>query len=142
MGISACTKDVLWVGHSVPIKTLAAGGEAVAPMGVTGPGSNTFFDIAMANSLLGTRFKMVQGYRGSVELDLAMERRETDGRANTWDGWASAKPDWLTNKWVVHLVQIGLSRLPEIGDVPLFLDLVKDPADRQVAEFRGSAIPP
>src|SRR5258708_8485502 len=107
---------------------------------VTGPGSNTFFDIAMANRLLGTRFKMVQGYRGSVELDLAMERRETDGRANTWDGWAAAKPDWLARRWVVHLVQTGLSKLPEIGDVPLFLDLVKDPADRQVAEFLSGAI--
>ncbi len=95
----------------------------------------------MANRLLGTRFKMVQGYRGSVELDLAMERRETDGRANTWDGWAAAKPDWLARRWVVHLVQTGLSKLPEIGDVPLFLDLVKDPADRQVAEFLSGATP-
>ena len=54
--------------------------------------------------------------------------------------WAAAKPDWLANKWVVHLVQIGPSRLPEIGDVPLFVDLVKNPADRQVAEFLSSAI--
>src|SRR5258707_5170604 len=106
MGISACTKDVLWVGHSVPIKTLAAGGEAVVTMGVTGPGSNTFFDIAMANSLLGTRFKMVQGYRGSVELDLAMERRETDGPANTRDGRAAAQPHRLAPKNAGHLAHI------------------------------------
>lgn len=140
IGNMARTQDVISVWHTVPIKTIAAAREAVATMGVTGPGSNTFFDIAMANSLLGTKFKMVQGYRGSVELDLAMERRETDGRANTWDGWAAAKPDWLANKWVVHLVQIGLSRLPEIGDVPLFVDLVKNPGDRQVAEFLSGAI--
>ena len=37
-------------------------------------------------------------------------------------------------------VQIGLSKLPEIGDVPLFLDLLKNPADRQVAEFLSAAI--
>jgi tripartite-type tricarboxylate transporter receptor subunit TctC len=140
IGNMARTQDVISVWHAVPIKTIADAQEAVATMGVTGPGSNTFFDIAMANSLLGTKFKMVQGYRGSVELDLAMERRETDGRANTWDGWAAAKPDWLAKKWVVHLVQIGLSKLPEIGDVPLFLDLLKNPADRQVAEFLSAAI--
>jgi tripartite-type tricarboxylate transporter receptor subunit TctC len=140
IGNMARTQDVISVWHAAPIKTIADAQAAVVTMGVTGPGSNTFFDIAMANRLLGTRFKMVQGYRGSVELDLAMERRETDGRANTWDGWAAAKPDWLANKWVVHLVQIGPSKLPEIGDVPLFLDLVKDPADRQVAEFLSSAI--
>jgi tripartite-type tricarboxylate transporter receptor subunit TctC len=140
IGNMARTQDVISVWHTVPIKTIAAAREAVATMGVTGAGSNTFFDVAMANSLLGTKFKMVQGYRGSVELDLAMERRETDGRANTWDGWAAAKPDWLANKWVVHLVQIGPSRLPEIGDVPLFVDLVKEPADRQIAEFLSSAI--
>jgi tripartite-type tricarboxylate transporter receptor subunit TctC len=140
IGNMARTQDVISVWHAAPIKTIADAQAAVVTMGVTGRGSNTFFDIAMANRLLGTRFKMVQGYRGSVELDLAMERRETDGRANTWDGWAAAKPDWLANKWVVHLVQIGPSKLPEIGDVPLFLDLVKDPADRQVAEFLSGAI--
>jgi tripartite-type tricarboxylate transporter receptor subunit TctC len=140
IGNLARTQDVISVWHSVPIKTIADARRAVATMGVTGAGSNTFFDIAMANSLLGTRFKMVQGYRGSVELDLAMERRETDGRANTWDGWSAAKPDWLANKWVVHLVQIGPRRLAEIGDVPLFADLVENAADRQVAEFLSSAI--
>jgi tripartite-type tricarboxylate transporter receptor subunit TctC len=140
IGNMARTQDVISVWHTVPVKTIADAQAAAVTMGVTGPGSNTFFDIAMANSLLGTKFKMVQGYRGSVELDLAMERRETDGRANTWDGWAAAKPDWLAKKWVVHLVQIGPSKLPEIGAVPLFLDLVKDPADRQVAELLSGAI--
>jgi tripartite-type tricarboxylate transporter receptor subunit TctC len=140
IGNIARTQDVISVWHTMPIKTIADARQAVATMGVTGPGSNTFFDIAMANRLLGTKFKMVQGYRGSVELDLAMERRETDGRANTWDGWAAAKPDWLANKWVVHLVQIGSSRLAEIGDVPLFTDLVENAADRDVAEFLSSAI--
>ena len=133
-------QDVISLWHTVPVKTIEDAQKTEVTVGVTGAGSNTFFDIAMANNLLGTKFKMVQGYRGSVDLDLAMERRETDGRANTWDGWAAAKPDWLARKLVVHLVQIGLSKLPEIGDVPLFLELVKNPADREVAEFLSAAI--
>jgi tripartite-type tricarboxylate transporter receptor subunit TctC len=140
IGNMARTQDVISVWHAVPVKTIDDARKSEISMGVTGVGSNTFFDVAMANRLLGTRFKMVQGYRGSVELDLAMERRETDGRANTWDGWAAAKPDWLARKLVVHLVQIGLSKLPEIGDVPLFIDLVTDPADREVAELLSAAI--
>ena len=140
IGNMARTQDVISVWHAVPVATIADARRTEVTMGVTGPGSNTFFDIAMANRLLGTRFKMVQGYRGSVELDLAIERRETDGRANTWDGWAAAKPDWLARGLVRHLVLIGPRRLPEIGDVPLFTELVEDAADRATAELLSSAI--
>ena len=85
-------QDVISVWHESPVKTIDDARKISAKMGVTGTGSNTYFDIAMANSLLGTKFQPVRGYRGSVEIDLAIERREVDGRANTWDGWAAAKP--------------------------------------------------
>ncbi len=98
IGNLARTQDVISVWHTVPVKTIADARRTERHHGRHRTGSNTFFDIAMANRLLGTKFKMVQGYRGSVELDLAIERRETDGRANTWDGWAAAKPDWLAKK--------------------------------------------
>jgi tripartite-type tricarboxylate transporter receptor subunit TctC len=140
LGSLARVQDVISVWHEHPVKTIEDARKTELRMGLTGTGSNTFFDIAMANSLLGTKFKMIQGYRGSVDINLAMERREVDGRANTWDGWAAAKPEWLEKKLVVHLVQIGRARLPDIGDVPLFTDLVSAPEDKQLVEFLSAGI--
>ncbi len=133
-------QDVISVWHETPVKTIDDARKVSAKMGVTGTSSNTYFDIAMANNLLGTKFQPVQGYRGSVEIDLAIERREVDGRANTWDGWAAAKPDWLKAGLVIHLVQIGRSKLPEIGNVPLFSELVIAPEDKRLVEFLSAGI--
>jgi tripartite-type tricarboxylate transporter receptor subunit TctC len=140
IGSLARIQDVISVWHEHSVKTIDDARKIDVKMGVTGTGSNTYFDIAMANNLLGTKFRPVQGYRGSVEIDLAIERREVDGRANTWDGWAAAKPDWLKKGLVIHLVQIGRTKLPEIGNVPLFTDLVSDPADKQLVEFLSAGI--
>ena len=141
IGSMASIQDVITVWHAVPVRTIADARQRTVLMGVTGAGSNTYFDIAMANNLLGTRFKPVTGYQGSVEINLAMERGEVEGRANTWDGWTTGKPDWLERKLIVHLAQIGLKRLPEIGaDVPLMTELVEGADDKRLVEFLSAGI--
>ena len=140
IGSMASIQDVITVWHTVPVKSIADARSRTVLMGVTGAGSNTYFDIALANNLLGTKFKPVTGYQGSVELNLAMERGETEGRANTWDGWTAAKPDWIAERKIVHLAQIGLKRLPEIGDVPLLSELVERAEDKRLIEFLSAGI--
>ena len=41
------------------------------------------------------------------------------------------KPSWLAEKKVTILTQFGLSRHPEMPDVPMFMDLAKNEADKQ-----------
>jgi hypothetical protein len=53
----------------------------------------------VSNNLLGTKFKIVSGYPGGGDINLAVERREVDGRGS--DSWASLKannPDWLRDR--------------------------------------------
>ncbi len=140
IGSMAPIQDVITVWSSVPVNTIEDAKHRETLVGVTGAGSNTYFDIAMANNLLGTKFKPVQGYNGSVEINLAMERGEVEGRANTWEGWAAAKPDWLAKHLIRQLVQIGLRPLPEIGDAPLFSDLVSGADDKALAKFLAAGV--
>ena len=140
IGSIASIQDVISVWHGVPVKTIEDARKRTVLMGITGTGSNTYFDIAIANNLLGTRFKPIQGYQGSVDINLAIERGEVEGRANTWDGWTTAKPDWLAQGRIVHLVQIGLAKLPDIGDVPLLTDLVASDEDKKLVEFLSAGI--
>jgi len=88
------------------------------------------------NSLLGTKFKIVTGYTGTTELNLALERGEIQGRAD----WAlsslkATKPDWLRDHKVTLLMQGALNNEPELKGLPSALDFIKNETDRKVMEL-------
>jgi tripartite-type tricarboxylate transporter receptor subunit TctC len=102
-----------------------------APAGTAGVTYGT-----VMNALVGTKFKIVTGYPGGNEVNIAMERGEVDGRgSNSWASWKSTKPEWLKEKQIIMLVQVGLTRSPELPDVPLLLELVSNDLDRKVMTF-------
>ena len=88
------------------------------------------------NALVGTKFRIVSGYPGGNDVNLAMERGEVGGRgSNSWASWKSTKPHWLSEKKIFILVQIALARHPELADVPLMIELAKNEDDRKVLAF-------
>ena len=102
-----------------------------APAGTAGVTYGT-----VMNALVGTRLKIVTGYPGGNEVNLAMERGEVQGRgSNSWASWKSTKPEWLAQKKIIMLVQVGLKRDPELPEVPLLLELVSNDLDRKVMTF-------
>ena len=124
---------VVWAERSVASIEEAMKREVV--LGAT-VGTRTFNQPRMFNALLGTKFKIVTGYPGGNELTMAMERGETEG----WCGWSwtSVKrrvPKWLSEKKVNILVQGALDKAPDLPNVPLAIELVKSPADRQILEL-------
>src|SRR5258705_8400241 len=141
LGSLAVVQDVISVWHTAPAKTIDAAKKTELIMGATGKGSNSFQDIALANNLLGTKFKPVRGYKGGAEINIAIERGEVHGRSTTWETWPGSHPDWLRDKKLVHLVQLGPRKLPEIGDdVPLFRDLVAEGEGRAIVDFIGVSL--
>jgi tripartite-type tricarboxylate transporter receptor subunit TctC len=105
-----------------------------APAGTAGVAYGT-----VMNALAGTKFKIVTGYPGGNEVNLAMERGEVEGRgSNSWASWKSTKPEWLAQKKIIMLVQVGLKRDPELPDVPLLLELVSNDLDRKVMTFMSA----
>jgi hypothetical protein len=87
----------------------------------------------MLNDLLGTKFKMVMGYTGSGALDLAMQRGEVQGRANSWTSLKAAKPEWIANKEVNILIHSG-PKSADLKEVPSLEELVTGDLDRQVVD--------
>jgi hypothetical protein len=90
----------------------------------------------LLNAVLGTKFRIVTGYPGTVEIALAMERDEVQGIGDwAWSSLKSVRPSWLAEKKVNILMQSTLQRDPELHGVPLTLDFVKGEADRRVMEL-------
>jgi tripartite-type tricarboxylate transporter receptor subunit TctC len=141
IGSLAVVQDVISVWHTAPAKTIDEAKKVELIMGATGKGSNTFQDIALANNLLGTKFKPVRGYKGGAEINIAIERGEVHGRSTTWESWPGSHPHWLREKKLIHLAQLGPRKLAEIGDdVPLLRELVKEGEERAIVDFIGLSL--
>lgn len=99
-------------------------------LGATGPNTSAQYAQAM-NTMLGTKFKIIMGYPGGADVNLAMEKGEVDVRgSNSWTSWKGTKALWLEEKKINILVQIGLAKDPELPNVPLLMDLPSDPDDK------------
>lgn len=98
---------------------------------VGGTGGASSVLTAMLNGVLGTRFKVIEGYKGASEVYLAMERREVDGiGSTTLTSLRATHSAMLDAKKLRIIGQYGLSRLASLPDVPTVMDLVTNPEQR------------
>jgi tripartite-type tricarboxylate transporter receptor subunit TctC len=107
-------------------------------LGGTGPGSNLVIIPTVMNNVLGTKFKIVAGYKSSNELFLAMQRGEIQARDGSYPGIISAFPSWIKENRIVFLAQDGLARDRAMPDVPLLIQLAKTDEQRKVLELISS----
>src|ERR1700692_768820 len=91
----------------------------------------------LLNALLGTRFKVVEGYKSSQEALLALERGEVEGHCSgSLSVTLRARMKPLVEAGKVKIIaQLGREKDPDYPGVPLILDLAATPADRQVLEL-------
>jgi tripartite-type tricarboxylate transporter receptor subunit TctC len=119
----------------------------------TGQGSPTFLVPAMMNGLLGTKFKIVKGYKGSANTTLSVEQGETMGMSNSWVSWQKNRGSWLKGgdkSFLVLLAQIGFTKEKELPNLPLLTELASSKTDKAAAALlstasiigRGLALPP
>jgi tripartite-type tricarboxylate transporter receptor subunit TctC len=101
--------------------------------GASARGAITFIYPQMMNEFLGTKFKIVTGYTGGNQINLAMERGEVEARNNTWSSWKATKADWLKDKKITVVAQAG-PRAPDL-DAPSVEDAARTPAERQLIEL-------
>ena len=132
IGNTTDTPNLVGVWHTTGIKTVADATRLETTIASTGVASSTYVYPAVLNAIVGTKFKIVTGYPGGPEMDLAMEKGEVGGRVNIWVSWRRGHPDWIRDNKVYFLVQVGLKRRPELSEVPLMFELAKTPEDREV----------
>ncbi|MGE0626623.1 MAG: Bug family tripartite tricarboxylate transporter substrate binding protein [Hyphomicrobiaceae bacterium] len=88
------------------------------------------------NELLGTKFKVVNGYKGGPSMSKAIESGEADGRCGwSWSAAKATKLQWVKDKKIHILLQAGLDKASDLPNVPLALDLATDPKQRDVMEL-------
>jgi tripartite-type tricarboxylate transporter receptor subunit TctC len=127
--------SVILVWHTSPAKTLEEARKVPVVIASTAKSADNYEQPMLANALLGTRFKVVTGYHGSQGMSLAMERGEANGKMTFWVSLVATKPDWIRDKKVIPLLQVGVHPIKALPTVPRMIDLVKSARDKAVVRL-------
>jgi tripartite-type tricarboxylate transporter receptor subunit TctC len=143
-GVRFKTAELNWIGRvdslinmvfmwqTSPVKTFADALKIETTLSATGVGSTVSVYPTVLNNVLGTKFKLIMGYKGSNEAMLAVERGEAEGHSTSWTALKVAHPDWIRENKVAILVQFALKRHAEMPDVPTAIDLAHNDEERAI----------
>jgi tripartite-type tricarboxylate transporter receptor subunit TctC len=152
-GLQADMKAFNWIGnmsdsnqvtvtwHTSPTKTIEDAKKRETVIGATGAGSISTQIPAVLNNVVGTKFKVIFGYPGGSEINLAMERGELEGRAtNPWASYVAVTPHYINEKKINIIVQVGVRKDPDLPNVPLMRELATNPDDQAVLDYVSKAV--
>jgi tripartite-type tricarboxylate transporter receptor subunit TctC len=115
------------------VKTFADATKTPITLAGSGPGSDDDMISKMLIKLLGLKAKVVSGYPGGAEMQLAVERGEVDGRC----GWSFTsikliKPEWITEKKLKFLASLSMERWPELPDTPSIMEIAQTDEQKSI----------
>jgi tripartite-type tricarboxylate transporter receptor subunit TctC len=122
---------------ATPVRTIQEAMKQEVIVGATSPGQDTGVFPAMLNRFVGTKFKIVPGYKSSGDVDLAMEKKEVHGKIGvTWTSLNSGRTvNYVKDGTVTIIVQLGLKPDPDVpATVPVAIDLAQNELDRQAIQ--------
>ncbi len=128
--------NVLMLWHTTGIKTWKDLRKKVVIVGGTGTSSTSGQYPRALNNILGTKMKIILGFGGGSQMNLAMERGEIEGRgSNAWASIKSITPHYLKENKLILPIQMGLKRAPDLPNVPLIWELGRNEAEVKVLKL-------
>ena len=142
IGSTSTSHELLYVRADTGHKTLDDVIKAAVPplCGSIGTGTTGSFIPKLLQELFGARFKVVEGYPGGVESDLAVARNEMNCRATSIVTYLYREPTkgWHERGFTRVLVQTGQKHHPALPEVPSVWELAErrtlPEGDRRVLE--------
>jgi len=104
-------------------------------VGTDGVGSGLHIFPTALNAVLGTKFKIIDGYKDSGDVLVAMDRGEVQGACQSAETLLRSRGDALRSGEWRAILQGGLARHPDFPDVPFIIDHAKTPEQKQVLQF-------
>jgi tripartite-type tricarboxylate transporter receptor subunit TctC len=138
IGSLSSYSGVMYVASKTGVKSAADLTRIPVIVGSWGPATSSYTMPVLLNALAGAQFKIITGYRGAADVDLAYENGEVEGRVASWVSLRAEKARWFAEGSVTLPFQTGIKRHPDLAGVPLFTDLAANPQDRRILEFVDS----
>jgi tripartite-type tricarboxylate transporter receptor subunit TctC len=129
LGSITAEVGAITVFHTSKAKTMADTFTGEVVLGGSGPNDSETY-VNLMNNTIGTKFRIVSGYKSNTETLLAIERGEVEGLSGSWSSMKANRPAWVKDKLVRVLLQIGRDKQSDLPGVPLIMDYVKDAEGR------------
>lgn len=127
--------QTIMAGQKSPVRTLADARRIESTVGSSGQTSPTWIVPALANRFLGTKFRIVTGYRGAADIALAMERGEVGGIALNWHSLSANKATWKPGEAVFPIAHSGIVRNPDFPNTPTLIESADSDSRRKALEM-------
>jgi len=126
LGAPAARSSGVWFWHTTGITSLEQIKQKEVTVATSGFASAGSVFPRLMNATIGTKIKLIYGYKGGGAINVSVERGETMGRWNFRSGFTGVRPTWLPNKKVVPVIRMGPHDPdPVYAGVPHFRDLLK-----------------
>lgn len=135
VGNLASENSVLVAWHTAPVKSTADLFTTQMIVGGTGPTSDSEMGPRLYNAILGTKLKIISGYKGASDVILAMEKGELEGSEWSWSNIKTRGVQYLEGNKIVLLMQSALTRAPDLAAVPTEMEFAKSESDREVIQL-------
>jgi tripartite-type tricarboxylate transporter receptor subunit TctC len=135
--VSTATVSVVW--HTSPVQTIEEAKKRQLLMAGTVASNTSSFIPAALNDLIGTKIKVIMGFRGSPDQALAMLRGEVNAIGGmSWEAIQTNHRDWISEKKIRILYAQGAHRIKELPNDPGLLDFATDERSRNILGLLGS----
>ena len=135
LGNMAPIRNMLLVWHSAKAQSVEQAKTNEVAIGATSTSSPTYIVPNILNRFAGTKFRIITGYKGVADLDLAMRRGEIEGRGASWLSAQIGLANEIRENQVRAIVFASRTRDPSAPDVPTLSEAMPDEKGRKVADF-------
>jgi tripartite-type tricarboxylate transporter receptor subunit TctC len=137
IGVVTKMTSTLSVSDRAPATTVEGAQKTEVILGSSGPGSITHILPQLLNHMYGTKYKIVGGYSGLGQMNMAIERNEIHGRAGSLTSWQQVSGALAGH--MVHVVQVNMARDPALPNTPLLTDFARNDREKAMLEFMSSS---
>ncbi len=136
VGRIASNSAILYAWHTAPVQNIqdAFSNELI----ISSSGGNSRIMSNFVKNLLGMKFMIVTGYKGTNESRLAMQRGEVHALTQPWSALRAENAEWLQEKKVKLLMQVGVDAHPDLPGLPTVVDLARNEDERKLLSFMAS----
>jgi tripartite-type tricarboxylate transporter receptor subunit TctC len=138
LGTADSDARVCVTGPSAKIKTFNQALTEKTVIGASQSGGSTSDYAFMIKNATGAKFDVVNGYKGSATILLAIESGEAEGICGLdWSSFKTQRPKWVEDKTAHVIIQAATKPIAELTamNVPHVEDFVKNDLDKQAVSL-------
>jgi tripartite-type tricarboxylate transporter receptor subunit TctC len=139
LGATSLPSRVCVASATAPVKTAADLFTHELIVAGSGAGSSLSILPTVFNHVLGTKFRVIEGYKGTTEAVLAMERGEVQGVCATY-GQFRTYEQLLRDGKIRFILRAEEAAIAELKEVPSIFDFAQTNEQRQLMRFVFSSV--